>query len=150
MLASLAKRALETQEGLMKELGPAQPVMPWHTIRDTIAESGCFLGLVTGTLGKLSMDVKLMMQTEVAEVYEPFAPGRGSSSTMRRSAIDLVPLYPRLRRHRAPAHRGAARRDGRRPRALDRSLRESRVSRSIPGASARTSTSPTAWWFPKR
>jgi 3-carboxy-cis,cis-muconate cycloisomerase len=28
------------------------------------------------------MDVKLMMQTEVEEVYEPFAEGRGSSSTM--------------------------------------------------------------------
>ena len=68
-LASLDKRALETQEGLMKELGLAQPLIAWHTIRDTIAEVGCFLGLVTGTLGKLAMDVKLMMQTEVAELY---------------------------------------------------------------------------------
>ena len=51
-------------------------------MRDRIAEVGCFLGLVTGTLGKISMDVKLMMQTEVEEVYEPFAEGRGSSSTM--------------------------------------------------------------------
>ena len=38
--------------------------------------------MVGGTLGKLAMDVKLMMQTEVGEAYEPFAPGRGSSSTM--------------------------------------------------------------------
>jgi 3-carboxy-cis,cis-muconate cycloisomerase len=51
-------------------------------VRDCIAEVGAFLGLVGGTLGKVSTDVKLMMQTEVAEVYEPFAPGRGSSSTM--------------------------------------------------------------------
>ena len=51
-------------------------------MRDRVAEVGCFLGLVTGTLGKISMDVKLMMQTEVEEVYEPFAEGRGSSSTM--------------------------------------------------------------------
>ena len=42
-------------------------------------EVGAFLGLVGGTLGKVSMDVKLMMQTEVAEVYEPYAHGRGSS-----------------------------------------------------------------------
>ena len=81
-LASLEKGAMETQEGLMRELGLGQPLIAWHTQRDTIAEVGCFLGLVTGTLGKLAMDVKLMMQTEVGEVYEPYAHGRGSSSTM--------------------------------------------------------------------
>lgn len=57
-------------------------MIAWHTIRDCIAEAGCFLGLVGGTLGKLSLDVKLMMQTEVGEVCEPYAPGRGSGSTM--------------------------------------------------------------------
>jgi 3-carboxy-cis,cis-muconate cycloisomerase len=81
-LASIEKNAMETQAGLMAELGLATPDIAWHTVRDTIAEVGCFLGLVGGSLGKISMDVKLMMQTEVAEVYEPFAPGRGSSSTM--------------------------------------------------------------------
>jgi 3-carboxy-cis,cis-muconate cycloisomerase len=81
-LASLEKGALETQQGLMRELGLGEPPIAWHTMRDTIAEVGCFLGLVTGTLGKIAMDVKLLMQTEVAEVYEPFAQGRGSSSTM--------------------------------------------------------------------
>jgi 3-carboxy-cis,cis-muconate cycloisomerase len=81
-LSSLGTRGLEVQEGLMAELGLGQPEIAWHTMRDRIAEAGCFLGLVTGTLGKIAMDVKLMMQTEVEEVYEPFAEGRGSSSTM--------------------------------------------------------------------
>src|SRR5436305_273663 len=81
-LASLEKGAMKTQAGLCAELGLKQPVIAWHTIRDNIAEVGAFLGLVGGTLGKLSMDVKLMMQTEVGEVYEPYAHGRGSSSTM--------------------------------------------------------------------
>ncbi len=81
-LASLGHDGLDVQAGLMKELGLGQPVIAWHTNRDTIAEVGCFLGMVCGTLGKLSMDVKLMMQTEVDEVHEPFVPGRGSSSTM--------------------------------------------------------------------
>lgn len=81
-LASLERGALETQAELMKELGLRQPDIAWHTIRDTVAEVGCFLGMVCGTLGKLAMDVKLMMQTEVGEVFEPFAHGRGSSSTM--------------------------------------------------------------------
>ena len=92
-LASLGQGGLETQAGLMKELGLAQPVIAWHTLRDTIAEVGCFLGLVTGTLGKLAMDVKLMMQTEVGEVYEPFAHGRGSSSTMPQKRNPISSCY---------------------------------------------------------
>ncbi len=81
-LSSLGARGLEVQQALMAELGLGQPEIAWHTMRDRIAEAGCFLGLVTGTLGKIATDVKLMMQTEVEEVYEPFAEGRGSSSTM--------------------------------------------------------------------
>jgi 3-carboxy-cis,cis-muconate cycloisomerase len=92
-LASIEHGAMETQAGLMAELGLAQPVIAWHTVRDTIAEVGCFLGLVGGTLGKLSMDVKLMMQTEVGEVYEPFAPGRGSSSTMPQKRNPISSCY---------------------------------------------------------
>src|SRR6187549_3915613 len=92
-LASLERGALETQAGLCKELGLAQPLIAWHTIRDNIAEVGAFLGLVGGTLGKVSMDVKLMMQTEVGEVYEPFAHGRGSSSTMPQKRNPISSCY---------------------------------------------------------
>src|SRR6188508_824243 len=92
-LASIERGAMETQEGLMAELGLGQPVIAWHTVRDTIAEVGCFLGLVGGTLGKLSMDVKLMMQTEVGEVYEPYAHGRGSSSTMPQKRNPISSCY---------------------------------------------------------
>lgn len=92
-LASLERGAMETQAGLCEELGLKQPVIAWHTIRDNIAEVGAFLGLVGGTLGKLSMDVKLMMQTEVAEVYEPYAHGRGSSSTMPQKRNPISSCY---------------------------------------------------------
>jgi 3-carboxy-cis,cis-muconate cycloisomerase len=77
----------------MQELGLGQPDIAWHTVRDRIAEVGCFLGLLTGTLGKLSMDVKLLMQTEVAEVFEPFHEGRGSSSTMPQKRNPVSSLY---------------------------------------------------------
>ncbi len=91
-LSSLGTRGLEVQAGLMKELGLAQPEIAWHTMRDRIAEVGCFLGLITGTLGKIALDVKLMMQSEVGEVFEPFMEGRGSSSTMpqKRNPISSV------------------------------------------------------------
>lgn len=92
-LASIEKNAMETQAGLMAELGLAQPDIAWHTVRDTIAEVGAFLGLVGGSLGKIAMDVKLMMQHEVAEVYEPFAPGRGSSSTMPQKRNPISSCY---------------------------------------------------------
>jgi 3-carboxy-cis,cis-muconate cycloisomerase len=92
-LASLASGAMQTQAGLMEALGLGQPDIAWHTIRDNIAEVGCFLGLVGGTLGKLTMDVKLMMQTEVGEVYEPYAHGRGSSSTMPQKRNPISSCY---------------------------------------------------------
>ena len=92
-LASLETKAMETQAGLMVELGLGQPVIAWHTARDNIAEVGCFIGLVGGTLGKIALDVTLMMQTEVAEVFEPFAQGRGSSSTMPQKRNPISSCY---------------------------------------------------------
>jgi len=92
-LASLGTDGLKVQAELMKELGLGQPEIAWHTVRDRIGEVGCFLGLLTGTLGKISMDVKLLMQTEVAEVYEPFHEGRGSSSTMPQKRNPVASLY---------------------------------------------------------
>jgi 3-carboxy-cis,cis-muconate cycloisomerase len=105
-LASIETGAMQTQAGLMQELGLGEPLIAWHTVRDNIAEVGAFLGLVGGTLGKLAMDVKLMMQTEVAEVYEPFALGRGSSSTMpqKRNPISCCYIHAAvsvLRQHAA-------------------------------------------------
>jgi 3-carboxy-cis,cis-muconate cycloisomerase len=92
-LSSLGGRGLETQAELMKELKLGQPAIAWHTVRDTIAEVGCFLGLVTGTCGKIAFDVKLMMQTEVEELYEPFHEGRGSSSTMPQKRNPISSVY---------------------------------------------------------
>jgi 3-carboxy-cis,cis-muconate cycloisomerase len=92
-LSSLGTDGLKVQAALMQELGLGQPEIAWHTVRDRIAEVGCFLGVLTGTLGKLSMDVKLLMQTEVAEVFEPFHESRGSSSTMPQKRNPISCLY---------------------------------------------------------
>ena len=92
-LASLGADGLKVQAALMAELGLVQPEIAWHTLRDRIGEVACFLGLLTGTLGKISMDVKLLMQTEVAEVYEPFHEARGSSSTMPQKRNPVSCLY---------------------------------------------------------
>jgi 3-carboxy-cis,cis-muconate cycloisomerase len=92
-LSSLGKDGLRVQAALMKELKLGQPDISWHTVRDRIAEVGCFLGLVAGTCGKIAFDIKLLMQTEVEEVMEPYHAGRGGSSTMPQKRNPISSVY---------------------------------------------------------
>lgn len=55
---------------------------PWHTQRDDIALMAAQLGILIGDLGKIALDVALMAQTEIGELAEPEAPGKGGSSAM--------------------------------------------------------------------
>lgn len=81
-LAALGEQGLVVGAALAAELGLALPDCPWHSQRDRLVEVATVLGLLTGTLGKLAHDIALLMQTEVAEVFEPAAAGKGGSSTM--------------------------------------------------------------------
>jgi 3-carboxy-cis,cis-muconate cycloisomerase len=81
-LASLGDKGLEVQAALCEELGLGVPVSTWHVARDGLAEVVNFFGLVTGSLGKIALDIMIMASTEFAEVYEPCVKGRGASSTM--------------------------------------------------------------------
>lgn len=81
-LASLGEKGLEVQQALADELGLAVPATTWHVARDGFAEAVNLLALVTGSLGKIALDIMIMASTEFAEVYEPFVKGRGASSTM--------------------------------------------------------------------
>ena len=81
-LASLGDKGLEVQQALAEELGLAVPATTWHVARDGFAEAVNLLALVTGSLGKIALDIMIMASTEFAEVYEPFVKGRGASSTM--------------------------------------------------------------------
>lgn len=81
-LASLGDKGFEVQEALCAELKLGVPASTWHVARDGFAEAVNFLALVTGSLGKIALDIMIMASTEFAEVYEPFVKGRGASSTM--------------------------------------------------------------------
>src|SRR5690242_18818299 len=81
-LASIGEQGFAVQAALCEELGLGVPVATWHVARDGFAETVNFLGIVTGSLGKIAPDLMIMASTEFAEVYEPFVPGRGASSTM--------------------------------------------------------------------
>ncbi len=103
-LASLGTKGLAVSDALMDELGLGRPAIAWHVARDSLAEAASLNGLITASLGKIATDVMLLMQTEVAEAFEPFAPGRGSSSTMpqKRNPIScefIVAIARAVRQH---------------------------------------------------
>jgi 3-carboxy-cis,cis-muconate cycloisomerase len=81
-LASLGDKGFDVQQALCEQLGLGVPVSTWHVARDGLAEVVNFFGLVTGSLGKIALDIMIMASTEFAELYEPFVKGRGASSTM--------------------------------------------------------------------
>ncbi len=81
-LAALGDKGFKVAEHLANELSLPLPDAPWHTHRDRIADVASVLAILTGTCGKIARDVSLMMQTDVAEAFEPAAEGRGGSSTM--------------------------------------------------------------------
>ena len=88
-LASLGAQGPAVQVALGDELQLPVPPTPWHTQRDGLCELAAALGVLTATLGKLARDLALLAQTEVGEVAEPAAPGRGGSSTLpqKRNAV---------------------------------------------------------------
>lgn len=71
----------EVQE-VMADLLGLNPSFPWQSQRDTFAEFASFLGILSGSLGKIARDISLLMQTEVAEVFEGAGEGKGGSSTL--------------------------------------------------------------------
>lgn len=103
-LAALGDNGLAVAERLAQELNLPLPEAPWHTHRDRIAEAASHFAILAGTCGKIARDVSLMMQTDVAEAFEPAGEGRGGSSTMPHkrnpvaaaSALGCATMAPQL------------------------------------------------------
>ena len=81
-LAALGDKGLIIAEQLAKELSLQLPEAPWHTHRDRVADVVSAFAILAGTCGKIARDVSLLMQSDVAEAFEPAGEGRGGSSTM--------------------------------------------------------------------
>jgi len=81
-LAALSGRGPQVAKALADELQLPLPAIPWHTHRDRLAEVATALGLCVATLGKIARDISLHAQTEIGELAEPSAGGRGGSSTL--------------------------------------------------------------------
>ncbi|WP_439573678.1 3-carboxy-cis,cis-muconate cycloisomerase [Phreatobacter sp.] len=81
-LASLGDKGPAVARLLAALLDLSLPDTPWHGQRDRILEAASLMAGLVATAAKVARDTALMMQTEVGEVFEPAAPGRGGSSTM--------------------------------------------------------------------
>jgi 3-carboxy-cis,cis-muconate cycloisomerase len=91
-LAALGKHGQEVAELLAAELALPLPDLPWHAERDRPARVVAALGVTAGIIAKIARDLVLMAQTEVAELAEGAAPGKGTSSAMpqKRNPVDAT------------------------------------------------------------
>jgi 3-carboxy-cis,cis-muconate cycloisomerase len=87
-----------------RELGLAEPVLPWHTVRTPIADTGAVLAFVTGALGKFALDVQTLSRTEIGEVLEPAGTGRGESSAMPQKRNPVLATLIVGAARQVPAH----------------------------------------------
>ncbi len=91
-LAALGNQGQQVAELLAAELALPMPDLPWHAERDRPARAVAALGVTAGVIAKIARDLVLMAQTEVAEVAEGTASGKGTSSAMpqKRNPVDAT------------------------------------------------------------
>ena len=84
-LAALGDQGLNVTDRLSALLDLPAPEAPWHSYRDRLAEVASAFGILAGTCGKIGRDISLLMQNEVAEIFEPpTAPGGDAAAAPRR------------------------------------------------------------------
>ncbi|UUU37265.1 adenylosuccinate lyase family protein [Streptomyces sp. CA-210063] len=101
---SLDEGGVELLAPFSEALGLAEPTLPWHTVRTPVAELGAVLQLVTGALGKFALDVQTLSRTEIGELSEPAAVGRGASSAMPQKRNPALATLIVSAARQVPAH----------------------------------------------
>lgn len=93
-LSAMGPQALEVRAAQARILGLRAPDISWHNARDGWAEAVNWLALVCGTLGRIATEIATLMRSEVGELREPHAAGRGASSAMpqKRNPIACPPV----------------------------------------------------------
>lgn len=102
-LASLNSKGSQVVAAFANELDLLTPDCTWHGERDRILEIASLLAMIIGNTGNIAKDWSLMMQTEIAEVYEPTGEGRGGSSTMPHKRNPVAAAAILAASNRAPA-----------------------------------------------
>ncbi|WP_194898977.1 3-carboxy-cis,cis-muconate cycloisomerase [Catenulispora pinisilvae] len=83
-----------------RELGLAEPELPWHVLRTPIADLAAALAFTVGALGKIAADVLVLSRTELGEVAEGSA---GGSSAMPHKANPVRATLIAAAARQAPA-----------------------------------------------
>ena len=98
-MAALSGRGLDVMRELSVELTLAEPTLPWHTARARLVEVAAALGVAAGVAGKVALDVALMAQTEVGEVFERSVVGRAGSSALpqKHNPVDAIEILAGVR-----------------------------------------------------
>jgi 3-carboxy-cis,cis-muconate cycloisomerase len=81
-LASLRRDGMTVRRALAARLSLAEPDISWHVSRDRMAALASSIAAFLAALGRMASDISHLMATEIGELHEPAAAGRGSSSTM--------------------------------------------------------------------
>ncbi len=91
-LSTAGPLAAQLVRDVSQRLGLQPAEICWHTSRVRIAECGTTLAILTGQLGKIAHDIALQMQSDVGELAEAPAPGKGGSSAMphKHNPVDSV------------------------------------------------------------
>lgn len=99
-LSGMQDKGLQVAGSMSASLQLNIPAITRHTQRDRFTETATSLGILTGNVGKIAKDISLLMQTEIAEVSEPSAPGKGGSSTMphKRNPVGCIAILANAQR----------------------------------------------------
>lgn len=91
-LAAAGAQGTDLVRNVAARLGLEPAEICWHTNRVRIVECGTALATLSGQLGKIARDVVLEMQSEVGELAEAQASGKGGSSAMphKHNPVDSI------------------------------------------------------------
>jgi 3-carboxy-cis,cis-muconate cycloisomerase len=101
-LDALGEQAIPFLESFGAALDLPVPPFPWHTSRAPLIRLATAIAAAVGVAGKIGTDIALMMQSEIAEVLEPAAPGRGGSSAMAHKRNPTLSIAARAAATRMP------------------------------------------------
>lgn len=99
-------RALDMLARYARRLALSEPVMPWITARDGLAEFTWLLAAMSATIGKIGNEVYQLQRPEIDELRETLRPGTVGSITMPHkrnpeTSEHLVTLSRVIRSHTA-------------------------------------------------
>ncbi|GIH02072.1 adenylosuccinate lyase [Rhizocola hellebori] len=81
-MAGFGVRGPELLERFASRLGLKAPTMGWHVARDRVVEFVSLLAMITGSLGRIADEIRILSRPEFGELEEAWKAGKVGSSTM--------------------------------------------------------------------